>query len=92
MIHVGLKYASHQSHKKAGTMWRDAGLRWSDFLPEDVDVNKFVTEKVRGHSLLRSHFCFLTKSTGGLYFTYIIYKNNSLVNSQNTQFIKCSSL
>ncbi|XP_024910633.1 eukaryotic translation initiation factor 4 gamma 1 [Cynoglossus semilaevis] len=33
------------SHKKAGTMWRDAGLRWSDFLPEDVDVNKFVTEK-----------------------------------------------
>ncbi|KAM3615524.1 uncharacterized protein V6R79_003497 [Siganus canaliculatus] len=33
------------SHKKAGTMWRDAGLRWKDFLPEDEDVNKFVTEK-----------------------------------------------
>ncbi|XP_070684791.1 eukaryotic translation initiation factor 4 gamma 1-like [Pempheris klunzingeri] len=33
------------SHKKAGTMWREAGLRWKDFLPEDVDVNKFVTEK-----------------------------------------------
>lgn len=29
-------------------MWREAGLRWKDFLPEDVDVNKFVTEKVRG--------------------------------------------
>lgn len=28
-------------------MWRDAGLRWKDFLPEDQDVNKFVTEKVR---------------------------------------------
>lgn len=27
-------------------MWRDAGLGWKDFLPEDVDVNKFVTEKV----------------------------------------------
>ncbi|KAG8002241.1 Eukaryotic translation initiation factor 4 gamma 1, partial [Nibea albiflora] len=33
------------SHKKAGTMWREAGLGWKDFLPEDVDVNKFVTEK-----------------------------------------------
>ncbi|XP_041796222.1 eukaryotic translation initiation factor 4 gamma 1-like isoform X2 [Chelmon rostratus] len=33
------------SHKKAGTMWREAGLRWKDFLPEDQDVNKFVTEK-----------------------------------------------
>lgn len=37
----------HQSHKKAGAMWREAGLLWTDFLPEDVDINKFVTEKVR---------------------------------------------
>uniref|UniRef100_A0A3Q2Y5H3 Eukaryotic translation initiation factor 4 gamma 1 n=1 Tax=Hippocampus comes TaxID=109280 RepID=A0A3Q2Y5H3_HIPCM len=33
------------SHNKVGTMWRGAGLQWKDFLPEDVDVNKFVTEK-----------------------------------------------
>ncbi|KAM7413631.1 hypothetical protein PAMA_020830 [Pampus argenteus] len=33
------------SHKKAGTMWREAALRWKDFLPEDEDVNKFVTDK-----------------------------------------------
>ncbi|KAI1893865.1 hypothetical protein AGOR_G00128060 [Albula goreensis] len=33
------------SHKKAGGLWRDAGLSWKDFLPEDEDVNKFVTEK-----------------------------------------------
>ncbi|XP_044059610.1 eukaryotic translation initiation factor 4 gamma 1-like [Siniperca chuatsi] len=33
------------SHKKAGTMWREAGLQWTDFLPEDEDVNKFVTEQ-----------------------------------------------
>ncbi|XP_051989762.1 eukaryotic translation initiation factor 4 gamma 1-like isoform X4 [Xyrauchen texanus] len=33
------------SHKKAGTMWFEAGLSWKDFLPEDEDVNKFVTEK-----------------------------------------------
>ena len=35
-----------QSHKKVGTMWREAGLNWKDFLPEDEDVNKFVTEMV----------------------------------------------
>lgn len=44
-------YLPYQSHKKAGTMWREAGLQWKDFLPEDVDVNKFVTEKVRVHSV-----------------------------------------
>uniref|UniRef100_A0A671XWP9 Eukaryotic translation initiation factor 4 gamma 1 n=1 Tax=Sparus aurata TaxID=8175 RepID=A0A671XWP9_SPAAU len=33
------------SHKKAGTMWREAGLGWKEFLPEDEDVNKFVTEQ-----------------------------------------------
>ncbi|XP_066565140.1 eukaryotic translation initiation factor 4 gamma 1 isoform X3 [Amia ocellicauda] len=32
------------SHKKAGALWRDAELSWKDFLPEDEDVNKFVTE------------------------------------------------
>lgn len=35
-----------QSHKKAGLMWLEAGLSWKDFLPEDEDVNKFVTEQV----------------------------------------------
>lgn len=39
-------HLSHQSHKKAGTMWREAGLGWKEFLPEDEDVNKFVTEQV----------------------------------------------
>ncbi|XP_073674358.1 eukaryotic translation initiation factor 4 gamma 1 [Garra rufa] len=33
------------SHKKVGAMWRDAALSWKDFLPEDEDINKFVTEK-----------------------------------------------
>lgn len=27
-------------------MWTEAGLSWSEFLPEDEDVNKFVTEQV----------------------------------------------
>ncbi|XP_048102582.1 eukaryotic translation initiation factor 4 gamma 1a isoform X2 [Alosa alosa] len=33
------------SHKKAGGLWKEAGLNWKDFLPEDEDVNKFVTEQ-----------------------------------------------
>lgn len=31
--------------KKVGAMWTEAGLNWRDFLPEDEDVNKFVTEQ-----------------------------------------------
>ncbi|XP_068811314.1 eukaryotic translation initiation factor 4 gamma 1 isoform X5 [Struthio camelus] len=33
------------SQKKAGKLWRDGGLSWKEFLPEDQDVNKFVTEQ-----------------------------------------------
>uniref|UniRef100_A0AAY4AE37 Eukaryotic translation initiation factor 4 gamma 1-like n=2 Tax=Denticeps clupeoides TaxID=299321 RepID=A0AAY4AE37_9TELE len=33
------------SHKKAGALWVEAGLNWKDFLPEDEDVNQFVTEQ-----------------------------------------------
>nr|XP_009934917.1 PREDICTED: eukaryotic translation initiation factor 4 gamma 1 [Opisthocomus hoazin] len=31
--------------KTAGKLWRDGGLSWKEFLPEDQDVNKFVTEQ-----------------------------------------------
>ncbi|XP_059187653.1 eukaryotic translation initiation factor 4 gamma 1-like isoform X2 [Centropristis striata] len=45
LVHILTLLCKEMSHKKAGTMWREAGLRWKDFLPEDEDVNKFVTEK-----------------------------------------------
>lgn len=35
-----------QTPKKVGAMWTEAGLNWSEFLPEDEDVNKFVTDQV----------------------------------------------
>ena len=35
-----------QSQKTVGKLWRDGGLSWKEFLPEDQDVNKFVTEQV----------------------------------------------
>ncbi|KAE8290913.1 Eukaryotic translation initiation factor 4 gamma 1 [Larimichthys crocea] len=31
--------------KKVGAMWTEARLNWSDFLPEDEDVNKFVSHQ-----------------------------------------------
>uniref|UniRef100_A0AAR2ILW0 Eukaryotic translation initiation factor 4 gamma, 1a n=1 Tax=Pygocentrus nattereri TaxID=42514 RepID=A0AAR2ILW0_PYGNA len=34
-----------KGHKKAGALWNEARLNWKDFLPEDEDVNKFVTEQ-----------------------------------------------
>ncbi|KAK2846861.1 hypothetical protein Q5P01_009860 [Channa striata] len=45
LAHILTLLCKEMSHKKAGTMWREAGLQWKDFLPKDVDVNKFVTEK-----------------------------------------------
>lgn len=33
------------SQKTAGKLWRDGGLSWKEFLPEDQDINKFVTEQ-----------------------------------------------
>ncbi|XP_072546958.1 eukaryotic translation initiation factor 4 gamma 1-like isoform X2 [Salminus brasiliensis] len=45
LAHILNLFCKGMSHKKAGTMWREAGLGWKDFLPEDQDVNKFVTEK-----------------------------------------------
>uniref|UniRef100_A0A1A7WC98 Eukaryotic translation initiation factor 4 gamma, 1 n=3 Tax=Iconisemion striatum TaxID=60296 RepID=A0A1A7WC98_9TELE len=33
------------THKKVGTLWREAELNWNDFLPKDEDVNKFVTDQ-----------------------------------------------
>lgn len=35
-----------QPPTKVGAMWVDAGLNWNDFLTEDQDMNKFVTEQV----------------------------------------------
>uniref|UniRef100_A0A7N9B197 Eukaryotic translation initiation factor 4 gamma 1-like n=1 Tax=Mastacembelus armatus TaxID=205130 RepID=A0A7N9B197_9TELE len=45
LVHILTLLCKEMSHKKAGTMWREANLQWKDFLPEDIDVNKFVTEK-----------------------------------------------
>ncbi|KAJ1087472.1 hypothetical protein NDU88_000643 [Pleurodeles waltl] len=39
------------SHKKAGELWREAGLSWKEFLSEEEDVNKFITEKKLEYTL-----------------------------------------
>ncbi|XP_039621185.1 eukaryotic translation initiation factor 4 gamma 1a isoform X1 [Polypterus senegalus] len=45
LVEILLLLCKEMSHKKAGALWREEGLSWKNFLPEDVDVNKFVTEK-----------------------------------------------
>ncbi|XP_026994560.1 eukaryotic translation initiation factor 4 gamma 1 isoform X3 [Tachysurus fulvidraco] len=45
LAHLLTLLCKGMSHKKVGDMWREAGLSWKDFLSEDEDVNKFVTEK-----------------------------------------------
>ncbi|XP_053728460.1 eukaryotic translation initiation factor 4 gamma 1-like isoform X1 [Synchiropus splendidus] len=45
LVHILNLLCKGLSHKKAGALWNEAGLRWKDFLPADVDVDKFVTEK-----------------------------------------------
>lgn len=35
-----------QSHRKVGTLWRESGLSWSDFLPEGEDGQDFISEQV----------------------------------------------
>ncbi|XP_077693204.1 eukaryotic translation initiation factor 4 gamma 3 isoform X11 [Eretmochelys imbricata] len=32
------------SHKKAGALWREAGLNWKEYLPEGEDIHTFLTE------------------------------------------------
>ncbi|XP_035277495.1 eukaryotic translation initiation factor 4 gamma 1a isoform X2 [Anguilla anguilla] len=44
LVEILLLLCKGMSHKKAGLLWREAGLSWRDFLPEDEDVNKFVTD------------------------------------------------
>lgn len=46
-------------------MWVDAGLNWNDFLPEDQDMNKFVTEQVSRIT---------GKSKGNDVITYLLYR------------------
>ncbi|XP_057694695.1 eukaryotic translation initiation factor 4 gamma 1-like [Corythoichthys intestinalis] len=38
-------FCKEMSQNKVGAMWREAGLQWKVFLPDDEDINKFVTEK-----------------------------------------------
>uniref|UniRef100_A0A674D8H4 Eukaryotic translation initiation factor 4 gamma, 1a n=1 Tax=Salmo trutta TaxID=8032 RepID=A0A674D8H4_SALTR len=45
LVHILNLLCKGMTHKKVGGMWTEAGLNWRDFLPEDEDVNKFVTEQ-----------------------------------------------
>ncbi|XP_062317767.1 eukaryotic translation initiation factor 4 gamma 3 isoform X5 [Osmerus eperlanus] len=42
ILHILCK---QMSHRKVGGLWRESGLSWSDFLPEDEDVQTFISEQ-----------------------------------------------
>lgn len=35
-----------QSHRTVGSLWRESGLNWTDFLPEGEDVQAFISQQV----------------------------------------------
>ncbi|XP_041751874.1 eukaryotic translation initiation factor 4 gamma 1a isoform X2 [Coregonus clupeaformis] len=45
LVHILNLLCKGMTHKKVGSLWTEAGLNWRDFLPEDEDINKFVTEQ-----------------------------------------------
>uniref|UniRef100_A0A8C7UA34 Eukaryotic translation initiation factor 4 gamma, 3a n=1 Tax=Oncorhynchus mykiss TaxID=8022 RepID=A0A8C7UA34_ONCMY len=42
ILHILCK---QMSHRKVGTLWRKAGLSWSDFLPEEEDIQDFISQQ-----------------------------------------------
>uniref|UniRef100_A0A6Q2WWU5 Eukaryotic translation initiation factor 4 gamma, 3a n=1 Tax=Esox lucius TaxID=8010 RepID=A0A6Q2WWU5_ESOLU len=42
ILHILCK---QMSHRKVGTLWRESGLSWSDFLPEGEDVQDFISQQ-----------------------------------------------
>lgn len=37
---------SPQSHRTVGSLWRESGLNWIDFLPEGEDIQAFISQQV----------------------------------------------
>ncbi|KAM9409761.1 eukaryotic translation initiation factor 4 gamma 3 isoform 2-T2 [Pholidichthys leucotaenia] len=35
----------HMSHRAVGSLWRESGLNWTDFLPEGEDVQAFISQQ-----------------------------------------------
>uniref|UniRef100_A0A4W5PVD1 Eukaryotic translation initiation factor 4 gamma 3 n=1 Tax=Hucho hucho TaxID=62062 RepID=A0A4W5PVD1_9TELE len=42
ILHILCK---QMSHRKVGTLWRKSGLSWSDFLPEEEDIQDFISQQ-----------------------------------------------
>uniref|UniRef100_A0A8D3DIT2 Eukaryotic translation initiation factor 4 gamma 3 n=1 Tax=Scophthalmus maximus TaxID=52904 RepID=A0A8D3DIT2_SCOMX len=39
------EYSAPQSHRKVACLWRESGLSWTDLLPEDEDIQDFITQQ-----------------------------------------------
>ncbi|KAM9444218.1 eukaryotic translation initiation factor 4 gamma 3 [Clarias gariepinus] len=45
MVEILHLLCKQMGHKKVGTLWRDAGLNWSDFLSEEQELQSFISEQ-----------------------------------------------
>lgn len=39
-------FSPPQSHRTVGSLWRESGLSWSDFLAEGEDIQAFISQQV----------------------------------------------
>lgn len=44
-------FLSPQSHRTVGSLWRESGLNWTDFLPEGEDIQAFISQQVGNKGL-----------------------------------------
>lgn len=51
-IYLCILVWSPQSHRTVGSLWRESGLNWTDFLPEGEDVQAFISQQVGAKCLL----------------------------------------
>lgn len=71
---------SPQSHRTVGSLWRESGLNWTDFLPEGEDVQAFISQQV-GAKCLHSNqeISVLRENVQSPFITcvktYLIYSN-----------------
>nr|XP_057910585.1 eukaryotic translation initiation factor 4 gamma 3-like isoform X3 [Doryrhamphus excisus] len=42
ILHILCK---HMSHRAVGSLWRESGLSWTDFLPEGEDIQAFISQQ-----------------------------------------------
>uniref|UniRef100_A0A672L7J8 Eukaryotic translation initiation factor 4 gamma 3-like n=1 Tax=Sinocyclocheilus grahami TaxID=75366 RepID=A0A672L7J8_SINGR len=71
------------SHRKVGSLWRDSGLSWADFIPETEDVHSFITEHVSLHLHSLRHLIYANHQNSLNYYNIKVYLKTLLLGGIN---------